>query len=128
MATPDTVLIVDDEASVREILHEALSTYGYRVVTAATVPEAEGALQRLGLPHVQLVIADINLTRAPQAHEGYALYQRWRARYPALRFLLISGDPANQDLPDVRAGAVRFLAKPFELDVLLAVVRQVLGR
>jgi FixJ family two-component response regulator len=31
-------------------------------------------------------------------------------------------------LPDVRAGAVRFLAKPFELEGLLAVVRQVLGR
>jgi two-component system response regulator FlrC len=128
MATHDTVLIVDDEAGVREILQEALSASGYRVFTAATVPEAESALQHLGVPHTQLVIADINLTPTLQAHEGYALYQRWRARYPALRFLLISGDPANQGLPDIRAGAVRFLAKPFELDVLLAVVRQVLGR
>jgi hypothetical protein len=31
-------------------------------------------------------------------------------------------------LPDVRSGAVRFLAKPFEIDVLLEVVREILGR
>jgi two-component system, response regulator FlrC len=128
MATHDTVLIVDDEAGVREILHEALSSYGYRVITAATVQEAESALQSLGVAETDLVIADINLTPAQNAHEGYALYQRWSARYPAPRFLLISGDPANQDLPDVRAGAVRFLAKPFEIDALLEVIWEILGR
>ena len=128
MATHDTVLIVDDEAGVREILHEALSAYGYRVITAASVQEAERALQGLGVPETNLVITDINLTPAHNAHEGYALYQRWGALYPALRFILISGDPANHALPDVRSGAVRFLAKPFEIDALLEVVREVLGR
>jgi two-component system response regulator FlrC len=128
MATHDTVLILDDEAGVREILYEALSSYGYRVITAATVQEAERALQSLGVPQTNLIITDINLTPAQNAHEGYALYQRWRALYPALRFILISGDPANQGLPDIRSGAVRFLAKPFEIDVLLEVVREVLGR
>jgi two-component system nitrogen regulation response regulator NtrX len=128
MATHDAVLIVEDEVGVREILHEVLSIYSYRVNTAATVQEAEKVLQSLGVAETNLVIADINLTSVPNAQEGYALYQRWRALYPALHFILISGDLTNQELPDVRSGAVRFLAKPFGIDALLEVVREVLGK
>jgi DNA-binding NtrC family response regulator len=128
MATHETVLIVEDESGVREVLHEALSFCSYRVITAATVQEAERVLQCLGVAETNLVITDINLTPLHNTHEGYALYQRWSALYPALRFILISGDPANQELPAIRSGAVRFLAKPFEIDALFEVVREVLGR
>jgi DNA-binding NtrC family response regulator len=128
MATHDTVLIVEDEVGVREVLHETLSFGGYQVITAATVQEAESALQSLGVAEINLVITDINLTPAHNAQDGYALYQCWNALYPALRFILISGDPANRELPDVRSGAVRFLAKPFEIHALLEAVREVLGR
>lgn len=128
MATHDTVLIVEDAVGVREILHEALSFYGYRVITAATVQEAEIALQTLGVSEINLVITDINLTPAHHAQEGYALYQRWSALYPALHFILISGDSNNQELPNIRSRAVRFLAKPFGIEALLEVVQEVLGR
>jgi two-component system response regulator FlrC len=128
MATHDTVLIIEDEAGVREILHEALSFFGYRVIAAATAQEAEKALQNLGVAQTNLVITDINLTPVHNAQEGYALYQRWSAQYPALHFILISGDSNYQKLPDIRSGAVRFLAKPFEIDALLEAVREVLGR
>jgi DNA-binding NtrC family response regulator len=128
MATHDTVLIVEDERGVREVLHAALSFCRYRVITAATVQEAERVLQRLGVAETNLVITDVNLTPVHHAHEGYALYQRWSALYPALRFILISGDPANEELPAIRSGAVRFLAKPFEIGALFEVVREVLGR
>jgi DNA-binding NtrC family response regulator len=128
MATHDTVLVVEDEMGVREILHEALSFYGYRVITASSVQEAENAFQNLGAAEIHLVIADINLTPAPSAQEGYELYQRWSALYPGLRFILSSGDPSSQELPDIRSGAVRFLAKPFQIDALVELVREVLGR
>jgi DNA-binding NtrC family response regulator len=128
MATHDTVLIVEDEVGVREILHEVLSFCGYRVITAATVQEAEKALQSLGVVETNLVITDINLTPAHNTQEGYALYQHWSALYPALQFILISGDSNNKELPDVRSGAVRFLAKPFGIEALLEVVREVLGK
>jgi DNA-binding NtrC family response regulator len=128
MATHETVLIVDDERGVRDILREALSFCSYRVITAATMQEAERALQTLGVAETNLVIADVNLTPVHDAHEGYVLYQRWSALYPALRFILMSGDPANQELPAIRSGAVRFLAKPFEIDSLFEVVREVLDR
>jgi DNA-binding NtrC family response regulator len=128
MATHDTVLIVENEAGVREILHEALSFFGYRVITAATAEEAEKTLQSLGVAETNLVITDINLTAAYDAQEGYALYQRWSALYPGLHFILISGDANNEALPDIRSGAVRFLAKPFEIDALLEAVEEALGR
>jgi DNA-binding NtrC family response regulator len=128
MPTQNAVLVVDDEIGVRETLDQGLSLHGYRVITAATVQEAEKALQRLGAAQIDLVITDINLTPAYNAQEGYALYQRWSALYPTLRFILISGNPNTQELPHIRAGAVRFLAKPFGIDALIEVVREVLGR
>ena len=126
MATHETVLIVEDERGVRDVLREALSFCSYRVITAATVQEAERALRTLGVAETNLVIADVNLTPVHNAREGYALYERWSALYPALRFILMSGDPASQELPAIHSGAVRFLAKPFEIVSLFEVVREVL--
>jgi DNA-binding NtrC family response regulator len=123
-----TVLIVDDEEAVRETLSEALSFHGYRVISAATDQEAEEIKQRLGVGAIQLVVADIHLTREPQARAGYALAQRWRALHPELPFILMSGDSSNQDLPDIRAGVVRFLVKPFSMTVFLDAVREALVR
>jgi CheY-like chemotaxis protein len=121
-----TVLVVDDAAPVRETLAEALSIPGYSVITAASVEEAETAMQRLGAEAIQLVIADIHLTPGSQTRAGYVLAQSWHAQHPELPVILISGDPRNQDLPEIRAGAWRFLLKPFALDVLLATVQEAL--
>jgi PleD family two-component response regulator len=71
-----SVLIVDDEEPVRETLAEALSFHGYRLITAASVGEAEEAMQQLGIVGVEgihLVIVDIHLTPGRQLRAGYAL-------------------------------------------------------
>jgi DNA-binding NtrC family response regulator len=128
MPSQDTVLMVEDEAAVREALAEALRLEGYQVLITATVPEAEDMLKRLGRGAIQLVIANIHLTPDLEAREGYMLAQRWRVQYPCLPFLLISGDSRNQDLPDIRAGLVRLLVKPFAIDALLTAIREALGQ
>ena len=123
-----TVLVVDDEELVLETLVELLSIHGYRVLTAASVGDAEEAKQQLGVEGIDLVITDIHLTLGCQVPTGYALAQRWRAQHPGLPFILISGDASNEELPDVRAGAMQFLLKPFRMEAFLEVVREALGR
>jgi CheY-like chemotaxis protein len=123
-----TVLVVDDEVSVRDTIVEALSLFGYRVIPAASVQEAEAVMQRLGEAGIQLVIVDVHLTPQAQARAGYTLVQRWRTTNPGLPVILMSGDPSNQNLPDVRSGAMRFLPKPFRMEVLLETVREALRR
>jgi two-component system, NarL family, response regulator NreC len=127
LTSPATVLIVEDDAGVRETLVEILRSQDYLVRTAPTVAEAEAALRQLGAEGVQLVIADIQLTSDARAREGYGLYQRWTAIYPRLPFLLMSGDPRYRDLPAVQAGAVRWLTKPFSPAALLDIIRAALA-
>jgi DNA-binding NtrC family response regulator len=92
------------------------------------VEQAEATKTRLGVEGIQLLITDVNLLPASQARAGYTLAQRWRGMHPELPILLISGDPSNEDLPEVRAGLLGFLLKPFRTDILIEVVRRALGR
>jgi CheY-like chemotaxis protein len=122
-----TILVVDDEEPVRETLVEALSTQGYRVIATASAEQAEETKTRLGVAGIQLVITDVNLLPGDRARAGYAMALRWRALHPELPIILISGDPRNEDLPEVRDGSLGFLLKPFRLDTLLEAVRGRLG-
>ena len=126
-ASRPTILVVDDDAAVRQLLREVLHLHGYRVIDAAAVQEADQLLQRLGAETMALVITDVHLSDDPAGQEGYDFYQRWVAVRPTLHFLLISGDPGSRALPAVRSGAVRFLIKPFTINELLGVVRALVG-
>ncbi len=126
MVLQQHILLVEDDAALQNVLAMALRVHGYDVATAATVQEAEATMQQLGATAISLVIADINLTGRYEAREGYALYQRWTTAYPALRYLLISGDQRNTTLPAIHVGAVPFLAKPFGIRALVTTVEALL--
>src|SRR5262249_24459040 len=125
-----TVLIIEDEAVIRELLYEILDeilhTYGYSVMTAATVQEAEEIRQRLTPEGIGLVLTDINLSHTPHGQEGYDLFQRWTAAQPTLPFVLMSAAASILALPAVRTGSVHLVSKPFDLDALLEVVESLL--
>lgn len=118
------ILIIDDDMLIRDMLREGLALQGYQPITATTVQEAEAVLQQYGADTLGLVITDLHLTADLQAKEGYVLYTHWTVRYPAIPFLLISGDPGAQALPAIQTGTVSFLAKPFSLRILLDMVRR----
>jgi two-component system, response regulator FlrC len=128
MASQATVLIVEDDAGVRQFLEAVLRLQGYQALPVGTVPEAEAARQQVGPGGLDVVIANIHLTPDPAAREGYGLAQRWRAQEPTLPIILISGDSSLQALPEIQAGSMRFVAKPQVLDTVLQAVREVLGR
>ena len=128
MAPQATVLIVENDAGVRQFLEAVLRLQGYQALPVGTVQEAEAARQQVGPGGIDVVIANINLTPDPAAREGYGLAQRWRAQEPTLPIILISGDSSLQALPEIQAGSMRFVAKPQVLDTVLQAVREVLGR
>ena len=125
MQTASTVLVVDDDAEIREFLEDMLSMQGYTVVTVATQQEAEDARQHLGAASIGLVICDVHLTNDLDALEGYWLCEHWKAVDPLLPVVLISGDLGMKGLPAVQIGDVHFVSKPFAAEEFLMTVRRI---
>lgn len=110
------ILVVDDEASIRELLRIVLKAEGYRVSEAGTLAEAHAQLAR---EHFDLVVCDIYL---PDGN-GLELLRAARAKGLEVPFLVITAHttPA-QAISALREGAVDYLSKPFDVEVLKAVV------
>jgi DNA-binding NtrC family response regulator len=117
-----TILIVEDEDSVRSIIGAVLRRQGYDVLEASTpgrACEIFAARPSIDLLLTDMVMPDMN---------GPALAQRLIGVRPELRVLFISGyatvaTPAAADNHNVS-----FLSKPFQASVLTERVRQVLAR
>jgi PAS domain S-box-containing protein len=118
-----TLLLVEDEASVRAIAREMLVASGFRVLDAATGPEALTVAQR-ATPPIDLLITDLVLP----GMSGAELAERLRAERPALRVLFTSG---HSDEAIDRLGVSRtdpaFLQKPFTFEAFVGKVRGVLA-
>jgi DNA-binding NtrC family response regulator len=121
-----TVLVIDDLADVRALLAEVLGFYGYVVVTAASVPEAEAVRQHLGWEGLDLVITDLRLTLRADAREGADLIQRWHAVRPQLPCILIGGDLRSEDVLTLSLRGVWCLTKPFAMAALLTAIQAAL--
>jgi CheY-like chemotaxis protein len=126
LANRPIILLLEDEERVRRALHEFLQRPGYEVIGVGTVEEAERFIAARGSENIAVIVCDVNLHPDPKELEGYEFFQRWTAEHPELPFILISGDHSSWDLPAIRSGAVPFLAKPFNLYDLLAVMQSVL--
>lgn len=116
-----TLLIVDDDSSVRGVLGRALESFGYRVLYAADGAEALATFER-HREEVDLVISDSNMPRM----SGPDLYRALRASGHAVRFLSTSGglSEATEGIPDSRW---RVLQKPCTLDELRCAVQEMLA-
>lgn len=117
--TRETILLVEDEPSVRQLFTLALTRAGYRVYEARNGQEALKMFDQHG-DSIDLLLTDL---RMPYMG-GAELAQHLRARRKTLKLIAISGyaGAAEQDLN------ADFLAKPFSRDDLLAKVREVLDR
>ena len=119
-----TLLLVEDEASVRAIVREMLVASGLSVLEAATGPEAL-AVARRATRAIDLLITDVVLP----GMSGAELADQLRAERPALRVLFTSGhsDEAIGRLGVSRADPA-FLQKPFTYEAFVEKVRGVLAR
>jgi CheY-like chemotaxis protein len=117
----ETVLLVEDETGVRELVRDLLGRCGYTVFEATDAAEAIAVFARHG-DDIHLLVTDVVM---PQMN-GRQLAERFLAERPALKVLYMSGytdEPVNAD--DASAAAA-FLQKPFTPDVLARTVRDVL--
>ena len=118
------ILLVDDDASVREIASEVLRELGYMVSEA---PDAEAALHGLGglAGPLDLLLTDLML---PGVLDGRALAARVRQIRPAARILYMSGHlDAAQSLDTGADGASHWLGKPFRPAQLASKVDGLIG-
>jgi diguanylate cyclase (GGDEF)-like protein len=117
-AHTSTVLVVDDEHSLRVATHRILSSQGYNVLHAATASEALRICTEQG-GAIDLVVTDIFLTD----WRGHELAGRIREMQPDAKFLFVSGDPMASKL----VSGAPFLAKPFSKQQLIDRVGLVLA-
>jgi CheY-like chemotaxis protein len=119
-----TVLLVEDEPYIREVVSRLLAASGYRVRAASRGEEAL-ALAR-DTPDVALLITDIRLPDMYGRRLVERLSERRSSAIPPLPVLYMSGHPAEISLDVPAAAHERFLQKPFEFDDLLDKVGQLL--
>jgi two-component system cell cycle sensor histidine kinase/response regulator CckA len=119
----ETVLLVDDEPSVRRTGGRILTRFGYTVLTAEDGVAAM-ALLETDAPRISLVITDMVMPRM----DARELIHLIRARWPTMPVLLSTG----YDMGRLAAGDLqlfdRFVPKPYTPDEILRAVRQTLDR
>src|SRR5688500_10558154 len=113
-----TLLIVEDDNSVRTTLVTCLELEGYTVEAVATTREA---LERLGSRPYPIVVSDIYLDE----RTGLDVLEAARRANPKCAVILMTGRGSMETvMAATRQGAFDYIAKPFELDVLLDTVKR----
>jgi len=112
------ILIVDDEADIRELVSGVLEDEGYQARTAA---DSDSALAAIDERRPSLVLLDVWLQGSRL--DGLALLDEIKRRDATLPVLMISGH-GNLDtaVAAIRSGATDFIEKPFEAEHLLLLV------
>ena len=123
-ATPkQTILVVDDDHTVRTSSAELLRKNGYKVLEASSGSEALIALRSYE-GDIHLLLTDVQM----QKMDGGELAEAAEEERPGIRVLFMSGYTSGAALHDsVRDDGPAFIAKPFVLPTLLKKVKSILG-
>jgi two-component system, response regulator FlrC len=111
-----TILVVEDDAGLREALQDTLMLANYQV---QAVDSAESALMLLKQQQFQLVVSDVQLGGV----SGLTLLKTLREQYPQIPVLIMTAYATVQAAVEaIRLGAIDYLAKPFSPEVLVNTV------
>ncbi len=120
MTDPKTVLLIDDDESLRRVVEYNLREDGYRVVSAA---DGRSGLQRFQESSVDLVLTDV---RMPEM-DGVELLTHLKAMQPDLPVIVLTAHGTiDSAVEAMKVGAFDYLTKPFSRDQLKASVRKAL--
>src|SRR6266403_1003037 len=116
------IVVVDDDATMREALRETLASEGYAVLA---VDNAIQAIAELEKQEADLVLADLTLPRV----SGLELLDSIRLQWPGLEVIVITGQGSIETAVDaIKRGAYHYVTKPFTPDEILHLVGQALER
>ena len=118
----ETILLVEDDQDLRELMQEVLQEYGYKVISASNGEEALHLIES-GDTGVELIVSDMMTPKLG----GKDLYKKLAQSGSTAKFLFMSGYLADHLSQDFHLDTeTHFLQKPFDLDELTRKVRVVL--
>jgi two-component system, NtrC family, response regulator PilR len=121
MSAGARLLVVDDEASIRDMLAFFFHKRGFEVLTASSFAEGLAAAGRLT---PDIVLSDIKM---PDGN-GLDLLRKVKADSPKIPVIMITAHTSTQDaIEAMKAGAVDYIAKPFNMEELAMIVDRALG-
>ncbi len=120
MADKNRILVVDDEAALRNVLSSELHTEGYVVSTAS---DGDEAIELLQAHSIDLVLLDIKMPRV----DGFQVLRYVKEKLPQVKVIMLTGfaDLKNA-IESKKLGAEDFISKPYDLVDLLTTVERVL--
>jgi len=122
-AIPPHILLVEDDAAVRNATRMLLTLEGFRVSTAGSL--AQALLQAVEHPDIELLITDYHLTNDETGIQVIAAIRRQLAT--DFRAILITGDTSSAVREIQQDDRMRVTSKPIEADDLLGLLRELLA-
>ena len=117
-----TILVVDDEAEVREVLVEYFAAQGYAALGAESASAARASAAARG---IDLALVDVHMP----GEDGLSLARHLRERYAGIAIVMLTSASSVVDrVVGLEIGADDYVAKPFDPRELLARVKSVLRR
>ncbi len=117
----ETILVVDDQSSVRQLLQEYLTEQGFRVVTAE---DGQKALYAARHEQPNLILLDIMMPKM----DGYQFLRQYRQERQTPVIIITAREEETDAVLGLDLGADDYIIKPFRMRELLARIRAVLRR
>lgn len=116
-----TVLVVEDEPTIRALAASVIESLGWRTLSAANAREAIALLNE---DHsIEILFTDINLPDGPDAVDGLELARRAIALRPELRVIYTTGCERTDGMSVLMVDGAVFLAKPYTNEQLIRAVK-----
>ncbi len=118
---PDTILVVDDQSSVRKLLEEYLTEQGFRVLTAT---DGQNAIYMARHDPPDLILLDIMMPKM----DGYQFLRQYRLERQTPVIIITAREEETDAVLGLDLGADDYVVKPFRMRELVARIRAVLRR